>query len=212
MTPEQLATAILKKIDLVGLKHVAQVYPQNTWQKFYNAQEFAPRAAEHALRLDAELQPGSRCLDLGCGFGYVALALEILGHNCAAWDAPSPVLRNVAHMIPVKLRIFRQIKRGEDLAPELTGPYDLIFLHGVWPMRDSADWYAWHDYVEQAGQLATALAPGGRVEILVNRGDELEKICNAPAWELLARNTADDLSATVADNCITIRRAAAVAV
>jgi SAM-dependent methyltransferase len=208
--PAALADAILKKIDLVGLKRVEGVYPNSTWTKFFNAGEYAYAGAMHAARLDADLPRGARCLDIGCGFGYVALGLEILGHTCIAWDTPSPILRNVAHMIPVSGRVFRTIEPGVSLRSELYGYFDLIFLHGVFPMRGPKGWWEWADYANLAVELVDTLNPGGRLEILVNRGDELEKICNSAAWMMLAKNAGDDFDATVEDNCIRVRRSGAV--
>jgi len=196
------------RIDVIGLSRVHGVYPKSVWNKFFDFENFLPIACNHALRFDEELQPGSRAIDVGCGFGYVALALEVLGHTCVAWDTPSPVLRNVAHMIPVRERNFKVITREMD-SPELLADYDLILLHGVWPMRDAGGWWELPDYVRLAAGLGAGLKPGGRMEILVNRGDELPKICNWAAWKL-----AVDEYTTVAidDNCITFRRHAPVAV
>lgn len=206
MTPDELAKLCMSKIDMVALRQTHQCFRNTTWEKFFHVPEFVAAAANHAVRLDAELMAGSRVLDLGCGFGYVAFALEMLGHKCCAWDAPAQVLKNVANAIPVSGRVFRQIEPGKSLRPELFGNFDLIILHGVFPMAGPAGYWQWDDYAGLAAELIDTLNPGGVLEILVNRGDELEKICNGAAWDMLVRGAGEDFSATIVDNCITVRR------
>jgi cyclopropane fatty-acyl-phospholipid synthase-like methyltransferase len=210
MTRDELVAECLARIDLVGLRRVNEVYPNSTWSKFFNAGEFLNAAAEHALRFDEEMHPGSRAIDVGCGFGYVALALNALGHSCVAWDNNVQILKNVANMIPIRERIFKEITRaGLQEGAELAGNYDLIFLHGVIPMRDAGGWWQWADYAALAKSFLPALNPGGRMEWIVNRGDQLPVVSNTTAWlGLLGQG----FNLCVADNVVTVRRMAEVTV
>jgi hypothetical protein len=210
MNRDELVAECLARIDLVGLKRVRAVYPKCTWDKFFDAGEFMVPAAEHALRFDEEMHAGSRCIDIGCGFGYVALALNVLGHECLAWDNNVPVLKQVANMIPIRGRIFKEITRaGLREGCELRGGYDLIFLHGVVPMRDAGGWWQWADYADLALALLAALNPGGRMEWIINRGDQIPTVTNTAAWlGLLGQG----FNLCVADNVVTVRRMAEVTV
>lgn len=210
MTRDELVRECLARIDLVGLKRVCEVFPNTTWTKFFDAGAFLPAAAEHAQRFDDEMHAGSRCIDIGCGFGYVALALNVLGHSCIAWDNNVQVLKNVANMIPIRERIFKEITRaGLQEGTELAGQYDLIFLHGVIPMRDAGGWWQWADYAALAQSFLPALNPGGRMEWIVNRGDQLPVVTNTAAWLGLL---GPGLNLCVADNVVTVRRMAEVTV
>lgn len=201
MTHRELVLAMHNRIDRDGLRRVHEVFNLTTWSKFFDVEPFVDQAAIHALRFNETLKPKSRCADIGCGFGYTALALECLGHTCLAWDAPADVLKNVAHCIPVKERNFQMIHRGDD-GKEFLQTFDLVFLHGVFPMRDARGWWGWDDYRELVIKLIHGLNPGGLLEIIVNRGDEEPMICDAERWGRLALPG----SLQVADNVITFYR------
>ena len=208
MTHSDLIREMHRRIDRFALQRIQDVWPCTTWTKFFDVDQYVSVAAEHALRLSEYLpNPNARCLDLGCGFGYVALALECLGHKCVAWDAPAEVLRNVQHAIPVSERIFLSIERRDD--KEFLKKFDLIILHGVWPMRDAGGWWEWKDYRTLGERLVAALNPGGLLEIICNRGEEIPTMCNPDLWAMLA---SEELTIDVTDNVITARRAAPVCV
>lgn len=180
MTHEKLVREMHRRINADGLTAVNTLYPGTTWQKFFDPIPFVWYAADHAMRFQ-EMWGGpgcpekKKCADIGCGFGYTALALECLGHDCLAWDNDAPILRAVATCIPVRERNFQTIFRNEPA--ELMQTYDLIFMHGVFPMRDANGWWKWADYEALCRKLIAALNPGGNLEIIVNRGDELDMIC-----------------------------------
>lgn len=183
MTHRELVSAMLGKIDRPGLTRVWEQFMGSTWDKFFDVEMFVHYSAIHALRFQEMWGPESpdkkKCADIGCGFGYTALGLECLGHDCLAWDNDASVLRAAAQYIPVRERNFQTIFRNEP--NELLQKYDLIFLHGVFPMRDANGWWRWVDYEALCRKFIAALAPGGLLEIIVNRGDELEMICNGAA-------------------------------
>ena len=214
---DELCNSMRAKIDLAGLAAAHMQYPGTTWGKFFDTNAYIHAAAHHALRLNAELKPRANCIDIGAGFGYVALALECLGHQCTAWDGPAEVLQAIAPCIPVSHRIFKMIKRKmgvrempfdrPDVQPIIRGAYDLITLHGVWPMRDAEGWWDVTDYAWLGGIFIRALAPGGRLEILANRGDQLETCTNIGPWNVLIN---PEISYGVGDNVIDVRRATAI--
>lgn len=201
----ELASECLARIDHYGLQECRAKFPQTTWEKFFNAPEFVAAAAAHALRFHEQIPPASTCLDLGCGFGYTALCLEILGHKCTAWDAPADILQSVRRYIPVENWILDKIERGKSL--NLFGGYELIFLHGVFPMRDAAGWWDWPAYARLVGQLIEVLAPVGLLEIIVNRGSEIPVCCDPAAWSALMDTGA---AVDISDNVVTVRRCAPV--
>jgi SAM-dependent methyltransferase len=188
MTHRDLVVKVLAKIDRPGLTRAWEGNMGSTWDKFFDVEQFVHHACIHALRFQerwGENNPErKRCADIGCGFGYVALALECLGHTCLAWDNDAPVLRAAAQCIPVSQRNFQTILRNDPA--ELLQTYDLIFLHGVFPMRDANGWWRWRDYEALCRKLIAALNPGGLLEIIVNRGDELEMICEGATASGLA--------------------------
>lgn len=196
MTHADLVELVLNRIDRVGLDRVSQVFRDTTWEKFFDVDPFVHAACQHALRFDEFLPRSASCIDIGCGFGYTALALEMLGHSCVAWDNDVSVLRNVSYHVPVRNWNFKTIVRNS--GEELFGRYDLIFLHGVWPMRDAAGWWEVCDYQALMRSFMGALSPNGRIEIIINRGDELDKIVSGfGGWP----------GCDIADNVITVHPA-----
>jgi SAM-dependent methyltransferase len=171
------------RIDHDVLHSVHDRFRNSVWEKFFDEAAYCRAAAEHALRLDKFIPRGARCLDLGCGFGYVALALECLGHRCIAWDIPNEMLRAVAQAIPVSERCFAFVSRDPPtqfqwVPPVGFGEFDLIILHGVFPMRDAVGWWEWKDYAKLLESLMRCLRYNGLIEVIVNRGDQLSVICN----------------------------------
>jgi hypothetical protein len=195
-----------KRIDAVQLRVCHDVFQNTTWEKFFKTEEFLPIAAAHALRYDAELPRGAACLDVGAGFGFVSLALECLGHKCTAWDAPAPILQNVSRAIPLTRWHFEKIERRIVVPAAIADDYGLIFLHGVIPLRDDAGWWEWPDYAFLADNLAGMLAPGGRMEWLINRGDQLPIATDPAAWRQWWKPGWETVD--INDNAVNIRRAA----
>ena len=207
MNHDELVAEMGRRIDRHQLRVCRDVFPGTTWDKFFNVNDFLPVAAAHALRLEVGLPAGARCLDVGAGFGYVSLGLECLGHQCTAWDAPAPVLENVARGLPLPRWVFEKIERqkiGEMQMLTRLHEYDLIFLHGVVPMRDAAGWWEWPDYAFLALGLSDMLAPGGTMEWIINRGDQVPVAADPARWASLMET---GLSFGVADNVVTVRRA-----
>ncbi len=195
MTHAELYEVCLSRIDRDGMRRIQKANPNCTWSKFFDVEAFLAPACAHALRF--ELKPGSNCIDVGCGFGYTALALERLGHNCVAWDNVSPILQQVSECVPVKNWNFKTITRND--GAELLGNYDLIYLHGVWPLRDAGGWWGGHDYASFARSLLAGLNDGGVLEIICNRGDQEPVMLGAAIP-----------GARISDNVITVRREAAL--
>jgi hypothetical protein len=200
VTHRDLVLQMLTRIDLPGMRRTHEMFAGTTWDKFFDVQAFVHAAANHALRLNQSLWPQSKCLDVGCGFGYVALALECLGHPCVAWDVPARVLETVAQFLPIRDRMFLTITR--DQRPLQRG-FDLIFLHGVVPIRDSIGWWSWEDYAHLARTLLSDLNAGGMMEWICNRGDQIPVACNPAEWAGIMPH---GMTCDVSDNSIVVRR------
>lgn len=202
MTHHELVLEMHRRIDKDQLRQAHESFTGTTWGKFFDVDAFVHLAAGHATRLNESLRPGCRCLDLGCGFGYVALALECLGHTCVAWDTETPVLRAVGPAIPVSKRVYLPILRG---GTNITSDrlFDLIIMHGVVPMRDDAGWWLWSDYEMMAQALVCLLRSGGIMEWIVNNGDQVPVACDPSNWQMFA--VLHEVLHTVNENIITIR-------
>lgn len=208
MLYNDLIAEMRARIDGRQLAAAREKCPNSTWDKFFRLDDFLPVAAGHALRLSEGLEPNARVLDVGAGFGFVSLGLEILGFRCTAWDAPAPILETVAAAVPVSNWVFEKIERqkiGPMAALTKMQEFGLIFLHGVVPMRDAAGWWEWPDYAHLIGYLSDMLAPGGQMEWIINRGDQLPIAADPRCW---AAAMEPGLSFDISDNVVTVYRAA----
>lgn len=201
MTGGELAARIKSKLDLAHLAICSEKFGTLVWHKFFDVDRFLSVQAEHALRLSALIPPFSRCLDVGAGFGYCALALQELGHDVIAHENDYAAIREISKAIPVPWH-FEPIRRCEGLALSGT-PFELIVCHGVIPIRDSVGWWEWLDYAGIAGDMLQRLAHGGVMEIIVNRGEGGECALVQDRWNSV---TPDGVSVAVVDNVIHGRR------
>ena len=126
----------------------------------------AVRQALVAAQLD-ELLPEApaRVLDVGCGQGTQALRLARLGHAVTGLDLSPELLGRFAAALdeePEEVRRRVTLVEGPGESAAALGEFDLVLCHGVLMYLDSDE--------EMLAALAGALAPGGRVSLLVRNG------------------------------------------
>jgi hypothetical protein len=210
MTHDDLFQRMMRRIDHQEMYAIHQRYPRAMWDKFFDVAEYTSRGAGHAVRLSEHIPENSRCLDLGTAFGYVSLGLTELGHEAICVDQGFDILREVAGAIPAGTWEFARIT--PDYKPE--GKFNLIFAHGLIPLRNSPDWregpglWTEDDYATFAGNLCDALNPGGFMEWIINRGEEAQPAYSRATWDRL--KTEKRITFMIEDNVITAYKLADV--
>jgi S-adenosylmethionine-dependent methyltransferase len=126
----------------------------------------AVRQALVAAQLDEVFRDGpGRVLDVGCGQGTQALRLAALGHAVTGLDPSAELLARFRSAVEgeheeVRRRVTLVEASGESAAS--LGSFDLVLCHGVLMYLDSDE--------DLLAALAGALAPGGRLSLLVRNG------------------------------------------
>jgi SAM-dependent methyltransferase len=189
MSPGDLTQLMMGRIDRDAMRTNEAVFKDVWANKFFAVEEYAARAAEKALELHLD-DPGKRkrLLDVGCGFGYLVVAAECLGHTAVGLDIPHPCTAAVAVAMGFRL-VSHQIHRFELLPQELTD-FDLITMTGVNlferqngkaldnltinqdPSLPPEGWWREPEYRFLIRDLWERLRPGGQVFIEFNRGPE----------------------------------------
>lgn len=136
------------------------------WARQLGRVRDAVRQALVAAQLD-ELLPGGpvRVLDVGCGQGTQALRLARLGHTVTGLDLSPELLGRFAAALddePEEVRRRVTLVEGPGESAASFGSFDLVLCHGVLMYLDADD--------EMLAALAGALAPDGRVSLLVRNG------------------------------------------
>jgi SAM-dependent methyltransferase len=192
---------MLARIDRQAMRRHEQTFADVWAKKFFAVEDFAPRAAEKALELHLD-DPGKRkrILDVGCGFGYLVLACDCLGHDAVGLDIPHDCTAAVAVAVGFKL-VSHKIHRFELLPDQLQG-FDLITMTGVnlferlngtqQPLDNltinadqslpPAGWWREPEYRFLIRDLYERLRPGGEIFIEFNHGPENDWLINV-RWD-----------------------------
>jgi SAM-dependent methyltransferase len=107
----------------------------------------------------------ARVLDVGCGQGTQALRLARLGHTVTGLDLSPELLDRFRAALddqPEEVRRRVTLVEGPGASAPALGEFDVVLCHGVLMYLDSDD--------ELLAALAAALAPGGRLSLLVRNG------------------------------------------
>ena len=121
-------------------------------------------------QLLGHVAPGARVLDVGCGQGTQVLELARRGFTVTGLDASQVLLADLAASLAADPSLARRVTvvRGDlfDVA-SLVGPepFDVVLCHGVLMYLDEPG--------PAVAALASVVAPGGLLSLLVRNGDAL---------------------------------------
>jgi SAM-dependent methyltransferase len=123
--------------------------------RYHQARPSYPAELYDALVSRAELQPGARLLEVGCGTGKATLPLAERGFSITCVE-PGPQLADAAGRNLSRFGDVRIVRRPfEDWRPEDAAPFDLVYAATSWHWIDPAVGYqrAWHS-LRPGGHLA----------------------------------------------------------
>lgn len=178
---------VIQTIDREDFEQIRKTYavndPGEDWPKYLDLDRWIDINIRRVHRLDLDVVPPRRILDLGCGAGYFAYIAQLLGHNVLGLDVDEVrMFADMAELFGVQRAIWR-IEPFVPL-PDLKRKFDLITAFMIcFNNHKRADlWGAseWHFFLDD---LAKHLAPGGRVWLELNR--EYDGTCYTPELKRL---------------------------
>jgi ribosomal protein L11 methyltransferase len=141
---------------------------------FGGGEHATTRASLRAL--EANVRPGDRVLDVGCGSGVLSVAAALLGAGSV----------DAVDVDPTSLRATRRAARASDVdvrvleagVEEATGPYDLVVANILAPVL-----------VELSSAIMACLDDGGRVLLSgIRKGREREVASAYPALSVVSEH------------------------
>lgn len=168
MIPD-LTARMIKLIDRGAMERAQAIFAGVWADKFFHVDEYCQRAAEKAFALGLGNPPAKRILDIGCGFGYLCLAAELLGHRAIGIDVDHDCTKMVSRAVPFSFCAF-DIHSHVGL-PDL-GEFDLVTIMGVNFAEGAAPEGFWKedDYRFLIADIYGILRPGGIIHLEHNRG------------------------------------------
>jgi SAM-dependent methyltransferase len=145
-------------------------------KQFYNASEVPPTTDPQNPRsffavepiykqLQGEIRPGLRVLDLGCGAGRYAYAMEEMGAVPVGIDCASIPLRYANSLRAVRNSRAGFVEGDVCRLPFAAGSFDLVLLPG-----NNIVEYSYEDIDSLASQIALVLKKDGRFCLMANDG------------------------------------------
>lgn len=173
-SPFPLHTArVIQTIDAARFEEILRRYvvndPGEDWPKYLDLNRWIYLNIRRIRRLELDLAPRQRILDLGCGAGYFAYIAQLLGHDVTGLDIGNvPMFTEITRLLGVP-RVTWCIQAFAPL-PDFGKKFDLITAYmicfnehkqpGLWGVPE------WEFFLDD---LASHLAPGGRVWLELNR-------------------------------------------
>ena len=173
-TPFPLETErVVQTIDAKRFEDIRRRYavsdPGEDWPKYLDLNRWIEINIRRIRRLELDISPPARILDLGCGAGYFAYTAQLLGHDATGLDIDDvPMFAEATRLLGVP-RVIWRIQAFTPL-PDLGKKFDLITAFmicfndhkqpGLWDVPE------WEFFLDD---LASHLTPGGRVWLELNR-------------------------------------------
>lgn len=173
---------IIQTIDREKFEQIRRRYvvhdPGEDWPKYLDLTRWIDINIRRVRRLELDLAPPQRILDLGCGAGYFAYIAQVLGHDVTGLDIDDiPMFADITRLLSVR-RVIWQIQPLVPL-PDLGGKFDLITAFMVcFNNHKRTDLWGVPEWNFFLYDLAKHLAPGGRVWLELNR--EYDGTCYTP--------------------------------
>jgi SAM-dependent methyltransferase len=178
---------IMQTIDREECEEIRKIYavddPGEDWPKYLDLDRWIDINIRRVRRLDLDLGPPRRILDLGCGAGYFAYIAQLLGHNVMGLDVDDvPMFTDMMELFGIQRAIWR-IEPFVPL-PDLKRQFDLITAFMIcFNNHKRADLWGVPEWNFFLDDLAKHLAPGGRVCLELNR--EYDGTCYTPELKQL---------------------------
>lgn len=116
-----------------------------------------PRTFSKLAQL-AEIAPGERLLDVGCGSGYSAAVLARLGAHVTALEEDAELVRIASDALPAVSPAVRVVQGRLAEGHAAGGPYDVIVVEGAVEVMPES--------------LQGQLSEGGRLVAIVQKGPQ----------------------------------------
>lgn len=173
---------VIQTIDREEFEQIRRQYavdnPGDDWPKYLDLDRWIDINIRRVRRLELDLAPPKRILDLGCGAGYFAYIARLLGHNVLGLDVDEVrMFTDITDLLGVQRAIWRI--QPFVAMPDLRRKFDLITAFmicfnghkqaGLWGVAE------WEFFLDD---LAKHLARSGRVCLELNR--EYDGTCYTP--------------------------------
>jgi SAM-dependent methyltransferase len=173
---------VIETIDREQFEQIRRRYavddPGEDWPKYLDLDRWIDVNIRRVRRLELDLLPPQRILDLGTGTGYFAYIAKLLGHDVVALDIDDvPMFAEITRLLGLR-RVIWQIQPFVPL-PDLGKKFDVVTAFQVCfnSHKQSNLWGAseWEFFLND---LAQYLAPNGCVWLELNR--EYHGSCYTP--------------------------------
>ena len=178
---------VRQTIDREKFEEICRIYavddPGEDWPKYLDLDRWIDINICRVRRLDLDLGPPRRILDLGCGAGYFAYIAQSLGHDVTCLDIDDvPMFGDITRLLGVERTIW-QIQPFVPL-PDLGEKFDLITAFMIcFNNHKRADLWGVPEWNFFLDDLAKHVAPGGLVWLELNR--EYDGNCYTPELKQL---------------------------
>jgi SAM-dependent methyltransferase len=174
--------SVVQTIDRERFEEIRRRYavdnPGEDWPKYLDLEHWIDINIRRVRRLELDLAPRQRILDLGCGAGYFAYLAQLLGHDVTGLDIDDVAMfSDITRLLGVP-RVIHQIRPFTPL-PDFNEKFDLITAFMVcFNNHKRADLWSVPEWSFFLDDLAKHIAPGGRVWLELNR--EYDGTCYTP--------------------------------